>query len=82
MAPLCCYVNLETSLACRMIPTFGDMQTIFLGMLTDSSVINTVLVSCFNLRAKELALKKYPPFSHFVSFVADSFPKCRPDPSC
>lgn len=82
MAPLCCYVNLNTSLACPMTPTFGNMQTIFLGVLTKSSVINTSLVSCFNLGAKELALTEYLLFSHFVSFVADSFPKCRPDPSC
>lgn len=80
MAPLCCNVNLKTSLACPMIPTLGDMQTIFLEVLTNSSVINTDLVSCFNLRAKELALKKYLLFSYFVSFVAVAFPKCRSDP--
>lgn len=82
MAPLYCYINLKTSLACPMSPTFGDRKKILLWVLTNSSVINTSLVSCFNLRAKELALAKYLLFSHFVSFVADSFPKCKPDPSC
>lgn len=58
-APLCCYINLKTSLACPMTPTTGDRQTIFPGELTNSSVINTRAVSWFNLRAKKLALKKY-----------------------
>ena len=59
MVPLCCYVNLKTSLACPMIPTFGNTQTIFLRVLTNSSVVNNSLVSCFDLRAEEPTPTKY-----------------------
>lgn len=59
-----------------------EPQGIFLRMLTISTVKNIKLVLSCNIKAEELALKKYLLFFLFVRSTAVSLPKCRTNLSC